>query len=113
MQESSDLILITLPPTVIRRRTFTAIRNHRIVAGDIPPVLRLGCASAKFVADLKLLRRSGHPIEKGLPHGFCFRARQSLTDHRNLQRVVRSNGDLLSPMRVEELFGVKPHELSQ
>src|SRR6202000_2282779 len=56
--------------------------------------------------DREILRRSGDPIEKWLPHRLRLLLIEALEDHRNHDIAV-ADEDLLAPMRVEERLCVE------
>src|SRR5437667_11430286 len=107
MEEGTHLTLIAFPPAVPRRRARAFVGNHGRVAGDLPPVARAGDAGAELVGDCVFTRGAAHPFEERRPDLFGLFVVQTLTHHRNLQGVVWRDGDLLTPVRGEEIARIE------
>ena len=58
----------------------------------------------------KSLGRCGQPVEERLPHGGGSVAVEALEHHGDAQDVVAAEGDLLAPLRIEELLAVEGDE---
>src|SRR6266478_5565289 len=81
-----------------------------MVSFDLPPVARSLGARAQLAGHLEVTRRGTGPVEERLPQLPRLLPVHSLTHHRQLERVVRSDLDLLAPVRIEETRGVGVEE---
>src|ERR1700679_1683954 len=74
-------------------------------------MLRGKRAREVVAADEKILRRCFYPVEEFLPDRAHLRVVEALAHHNQFERIVRTETDLLAPMRVEEIVDVELEEM--
>src|SRR5215469_9880003 len=113
MKEGAHLVLIAFPPAVMGSGASALVRDDRSIAGDVPPVAGRLCAGIGAVEDVDVPGAGADPVEKGAPRCSRLLGVEPLTHHGNLERVVRSDLHLLTPVRVEEAREVELEELRE
>src|ERR1700722_2439145 len=93
------LVLIALPPAMVRTGAGSLVGDHAVVTLDLPPAARRVPAGTQLRCD-RTVGVSLNPVKEWLPYGARLLAREALLHHRDLERVVRAHRHLLAPVRV-------------
>src|SRR5262245_50653799 len=117
MQNLSDLSTITGPKEVAFRRAWPVIESDsawRLLLDclEVPQMPRRNLHHSHFALDGKVLRGTGHRVQKRSPNLLCLLQVKPVEQHRNLKAISALKSDLFAPARIEQVLLIETHNPS-
>ena len=115
VDERAHLLLVPGPPRMRPRRARPVVGDHRrgppfSPALGVPPSPGRDAADVGTLLERIVAGRGAEPVEERLPDACLLRCVEALAHQRDLQRVVRPDGNALPPVGIEQAVGVEVDE---